>query len=162
MLNISSKVKNLDLDTIKSMENVLVTALNMLGQPKKQVVFNVYFVGEKKIRELNREQRNIDRKTDVLSFPNLDIRAGEVVDFEKYQYDIDFSNNTLLVGEIFICNQVAIRQAQKYGHSYTREVCFLFLHGILHCLGYDHIVDSDRVVMEEWQKKILNKCKILR
>ena len=162
MLNINSKVKNLDLNTIKNMEKVLVTALKYLHQPLKQVVFNVYFVGEKKIRDINREQRNVDRKTDVLSFPNLDIKAGEVVDFDKYKYDIDFNNNTLLLGEIFICNQVAIRQAKKYGHSYTREVCFLFLHGILHCLAYDHIVESDRVIMEALQDKILKECKMTR
>lgn len=162
MLNINSKVKNLDINTIKNMEKVLYNALTFLGQPIKQVVFNVYFVGEQKIRQINRQQRNVDKKTDVLSFPNLDIKAGEVIDFEKYIYDIDFSNNTLLVGEIFICNQVAIKQAQKYGHSYTREVCFLFLHGILHCLGYDHIEESDRVVMEDMQRKILDKCNITR
>ncbi len=162
MLNINSKVKDLDLNTIKSMEKVLYNALTTLNQPIKQVVFNVYFVGEQKIRQINLAQRNIDRKTDVLSFPNLDIKAGEVIDFEKYKFDIDYSNNTLLVGEIFICNQVAIRQAKKYGHSYTREVCFLFLHGILHCLGYDHIEEVDRVVMEDMQRKILDKCNITR
>ncbi len=162
MLNINSKVKNLDLNTIKNMEKVLYNALTILNQPIKQVVFNVYFVGEQKIRQINCQQRNVDRKTDVLSFPNLDIKAGEVIDFEKFKYDMDFSNNTLLVGEIFICNQVAIRQAKKYGHSYTREVCFLFLHGILHCLGYDHIEESDRIVMEDMQRKILDKCNITR
>ncbi len=162
MLNINSKVKNLDLNTIKNMEMVLVTALKYLHQPLKQIVFDVSFVGEKKIRDLNRTERNIDRKTDVLSFPTLDIQAGEIIDFDKYKFDIDYNNNTLLVGEIFICNQVAIRQAKKYGHSYTREVCFLFLHGILHCLGYDHIVDSDRVIMEALQDKILKECNITR
>lgn len=162
MLNINSKVKNLDLNTIKNMEMVLVTALKYLHQPLKQIVFDVSFVGEKKIRDLNRTERNIDRKTDVLSFPTLDIQAGEIIDFDKYKFDIDYNNNTLLVGEIFICNQVAIRQAKKYGHSYIREVCFLFLHGILHCLGYDHIVDSDRVIMEALQDKILKECNITR
>ena len=50
----------------------------------------------------------------------------------------------------------------KYNHSYRREFCFLFLHGVLHCLGYDHIEENDRIVMEEMQTKILNKCKITR
>lgn len=162
MLNINSSVKNLDINTIKNMEQVLAVALKTLKQPLKQVVFNVYFVGEKRIRDLNRQHRNIDRKTDVLSFPNLDIKAGENIDFNKYRLDMDFSNNTLLIGDIFICNQVAISQAKRYGHSYTREVCFLFLHGILHCLGYDHIKEEERFVMEEMQDKILNQCKITR
>lgn len=162
MLTIFSNVKNVNAEVFANLEKVLVGALNHLKQPKKQLVFNVYFVSEKKIRELNKEQRNIDKVTDVLSFPNLDIKAEEIVDFEKYRYNIDYSNNTLLIGDIFICNQVAIKQAKSYGHSYLREVCFLFLHGVLHCLGYDHIDEEDRVVMEKLQKEILDKCKITR
>lgn len=162
MLTIKSNVKNFDIKIIKEFEKVLNCAFKTLNQPLKQLVFNVYFVSENKIRELNRELRKVDKKTDVLSFPNLDIKAGEIIDFEKFKLDIDFSNNTLLVGEIFICNQVAIAQAKKYGHSYIREACFLFLHGVLHCLGYDHIVESDREVMEEMQRKILNICDITR
>lgn len=162
MLTISSKVKNLDFDTIKALEKVLKTSMKYLNQPLKQTAFNVYFVSEKKIRELNKEQRNIDKVTDVLSFPFTDINVGEIVDFDKYSLDIDRTNNTLLLGEIVICNQRAKEQAIKYGHSYLREVCFLFLHGVLHCLGYDHIEESDRVVMEELQNKILNKCNITR
>ena len=162
MLTINSKVKNLDYNTIKELEKVLVTTMKYLHQPLKQTAFNVYFVSEKSIKELNKEQRGIDKVTDVLSFPFTDIKAGEVIDFEKYSLDIDRTNNTLLLGEIVICNQRAKEQAVKYGHSYLREVCFLFLHGILHCLGYDHIEDEDRVVMEELQNKILNKCNITR
>ena len=162
MLNIKSNVKNFDFKIIKQYEKVLNCALKMLSQPTKQIVFNVYFVSENKIRELNRDLRGIDKKTDVLSFPNLDLQAGEVIDFNKFKLDIDFLNNTLLVGEIFICNQQAIKQAKRYGHSYKREVAFLFLHGILHCLGYDHIKESDRVIMENLQNKILENCKITR
>lgn len=162
MLTISSNVKNLDFDTIKALEKVLLTSMKYLNQPLKQTAFNVYFVSEKRIKELNKEQRNIDKVTDVLSFPFTDIRAGEIVDFDKYSLDIDRTNNTLLLGEIVICNQRAKEQAKKFGHSYLREVCFLFLHGVLHCLGYDHIEESDRVVMEDLQNKILNKCNITR
>lgn len=162
MLSIYSRVKNLDAETIKQMGKVASTALTFLNQPNKQLVFNVYFVSEKKIRQINNEKRNIDRKTDVLSFPMLDLTAGEVIDFNKFSIDIDLTNNTLLVGEIVICNQVAIKQAKKYGHSYTREVCFLLLHGILHCLGYDHIDADDRLIMEDLQRKILDKCNIKR
>ena len=162
MLTINSKVKNLEFTTIKSLEKVLLTTMKYLKQPLKQTAFNLYFVSSKKIRELNKEQRNIDKVTDVLSFPFTDIKAGEIVDFEKYNLDIDRTNNTLLLGEIVICNQRAKEQAVKYGHSYLREVCFLFLHGVLHCLGYDHIKEDDRVIMEELQDKILNLCNLTR
>ena len=162
MLNILSNVKNLQGKTIEQMEKVLVCTLKQLNQPIKQIVFNVHFVGEKRIRDINREQRNIDKVTDVLSFPTTDIKAGEIVDFKKYSYDIDRSNNTLLLGDIIICNQRAKDQAKKYNHSYTREVCFLFLHGILHCLGYDHMEEDDRIVMERLQNEILTSCDITR
>lgn len=162
MLTINSNVKNLDYSTIKSLEKVLLTAIKHLYQPLKQTAFNVYFVSEKRIRELNNSQRGIDKVTDVLSFPFTDIKAGEVVDFDKYSLDIDRTNNTLLLGEIVICNKRAKEQAIKYGHSYLREVCFLFLHGVLHCLGYDHIEENDRIIMEKLQNDILNKCDITR
>lgn len=162
MLTINSNVKNLEFTTIKEIEKVLLTAMKHLHQPLKQTRFNLYFVSEKRIRELNKEQRNIDKVTDVLSFPFTDIKAGEVVDFDKYKLDIDPANNTLLLGEIVICNKRAKEQAQKFGHSYLREVCFLFLHGVLHCLGYDHIEEKDRIVMEKLQNDILNKCDITR
>jgi len=162
MLNINSKVKNLDLDSVKAIEKVLVSALKTLNQPLKQVCFNLYFVSEKYIKELNNQTRGIDKVTDVLSYPMLDIKAGEIINFDDYGLEIDRTNNTLTVGEIVICNQKAIKQAKKYGHSYIREVCFLFLHGLLHCLGYDHIEEEDRLVMEDMQRKILDKCNITR
>jgi len=162
MLTISSKVKNLDCKVIKEIERVCLTAMKELNQPIKQVGLNVYFVSEQNIRQLNKETRGVDKVTDVLSYPMLDLKAGEVIDFDKNKMYVDPYNNTLLVGEIVICNTKAIKQAQKYGHSYMREVCFLFLHGLLHCLGYDHIDENDRVVMEEKQTQILNKCKITR
>lgn len=162
MLNISFETKNNSVETVKNFEKVLINALKMLNQPFKQLRYNVYFVSKAKIRNLNKETRNIDKVTDVLSYPNLDIKAGEIININNYPYDIDYVNNTLLVGEIFICNQRAIEQAKEYGHDYNREICFLFLHGILHCLGYDHINDDDRVVMENLQDKILDACKIYR
>ena len=162
MLNINSKVKNLDESSIKAIESVLNTAMKLLNQPTKQVCFNLYFVSEKGIKELNNNTRGIDKVTDVLSYPFLDIKAGEIINVNDYQYEIDRATNSLTVGEIVICNQKAIKQAKKYGHSYLREVCFLFLHGLLHCLGYDHIEEKDRFIMEDMQRKILDKCNILR
>ena len=133
-----------------------------LKQPIKDIKFNLYVVSNKFIHDINLSERGVDRVTDVLSFPYLNIKGGEVIDKSKCTFDIDFIDNKILVGEIFICNNVAIRQAKKYNHSYQREFCFLFLHGVLHCLGFDHIAESDRVIMEEMQNKILNKCKITR
>ena len=162
MLNIYSKIRTFDDTIVQDLQEVIKTTFKVLKQPVKDVKYNLYVVSKAFIHDLNLSTRGVDRATDVLSYPTTDIKAGEALDLSKYKYDIDPMDNTLLVGEIFICNEVAKSQAKKYNHSYKREFCFLFLHGVLHCLGYDHIEESDRVVMEQMQDKILNKCKITR
>ena len=162
MLNVYSKIRTFDEDIIKDLEDVIKTAFKVLNQPTKNIKYNLYVVSKVFIHDLNLSSRGVDRATDVLSFPTIDIMAGEVLDLDKFKLDIDPMDNSLLVGEIFICNEVAKAQAKKYNHSYKREFCFLFLHGVLHCLGYDHIDENDRVIMEDLQDKILNKCKIFR
>lgn len=162
MLNVYSKIRTFDEGIIKDLEEVIKTTFKVLKQPVKNIKYNLYVVSKSYIHDLNLSTRGVDKATDVLSYPTTDIKAGEVLDLDKFKFDIDPLDNSLLVGEIFICNEVAKRQAVKYNHSYRREFCFLFLHGVLHCLGYDHIEESDRVIMEEMQAKILNKCKITR
>ena len=162
MLNIYSKIRTFDDSIVGDLNEVLNTAFKILKQPTKNIKYNLYVVSKDYIHDLNLSTRGVDKATDVLSYPTTDIVAGEVLDLDKFKFDIDPMDNSLLVGEIFICNEVAKRQAVKYNHSYKREFCFLFLHGVLHCLGYDHIEENDRVIMEEMQDKILNKCKITR
>lgn len=162
MLNVYSKIRTFDDSIVSDLKEVLNTAFKVLEQPTKNIKYNLYIVSKNFIHELNMQERGVDRATDVLSFPNLDIMSGEIININNFKLDIDPMDNTLLIGELFICNEVAKAQAKKYNHSYKREFCFLFLHGVLHCLGYDHIEESDRVVMEELQNKILNKCKITR
>ena len=162
MLNIYSKIRTFDDTIVQDLQEVIKTTFKVLKQPVKDVKYNLYVVSKAFIHDLNLSTRGVDRATDVLSYPTTDILAGEVLDLTKYKYDIDPMDNTLLVGEIFICNEVAKAQAKKYNHSYRREFCFLFLHGVLHCLGYDHIEESDRLIMEQVQDMILNKCKITR
>lgn len=162
MLNVYSKIRTFDTSIEDDLLVVLNTAFKMLGQPTKNVKYNLYVVSSDFIHQLNLKERGVDRATDVLSFPNLDVKAGEKIDFRRYKFDIDPADNSLLVGELFICDKIAKSQAVRYNHSYRREFCFLFLHGVLHCLGYDHIEDAERVVMEQLQDQILKKCKINR
>lgn len=162
MLNVYSKIRTFDESIVKDLEEVIKTTFKVLNQPTKNIKYNLYVVSKAYIHDLNLSTRGVDKTTDVLSYPTTDIKAGEVLDLDKFKFDIDPMDNSLLVGEIFICNEVAKHQAVKYNHSYRREFCFLFLHGVLHCLGYDHIEESDRTVMEEMQTKILNKCNITR
>jgi probable rRNA maturation factor len=114
-----------------------------INKRAKNIKYNLYVVSKDFIHDLNLNTRGVDKATDVLSYPNTEIKVGEVIDFDRFKLDIDPMDNSLLIGEIFICNEVAKAQAKKYNHSYRREFCFLFLHGVLHCLGYDHIEKED-------------------
>ena len=111
--------------------------------------FNIIIVDNKRIHEINREYRNVDRETDVISFAledNMDIK-----------YD-DFR----LLGDIYISIDKCYSQAEEYGHSNVREICFLATHGILHLLGYDHMEESDEKEMFDLQNKLLDGYNIKR
>ena len=118
------------------------------------------FVSEDEIRDLNSSFRKLDKETDVLSFPMLDIKQGEstLADFESEREP----DGRLNIGDIAICLDVAKRQAKNLGHSLKREVCFLALHGLLHVLGFDHIESQDEEIMQKTAEEILNKLNIRR
>ena len=118
---------------------------------------NVMFADNEQIREINREQRNIDRATDVLSFPFLDAKNGDIT-----VSDEDFYEGYLSLGDIVISLERAKEQAEEYGHSFEREVGFLMCHSMLHLLGYDHIDEADRVIMRKKEEEILKKLKLTR
>ncbi len=107
---------------------------------------DVSLINNERIHEINKEYRHIDRPTDVISFAFLDEVEGEV----KIK-----GNIPTLLGEIFISVDKALEQAKSYGHSIKREMCFLFVHGLLHLLGYDHMKKEDEVVMFSLQEEIL-------
>lgn len=119
------------------------------------------FVDEEEIRRLNRELRGLDKVTDVLSFPALDGIKGKEIRGEEHPFEIDEEGN-LLLGSIAVCCQRAKEQAEEYGHSYERELHYLLVHGIMHCLGYDHITDGERAEMREKEELILGKLGIPR
>ena len=114
---------------------------------KLEKVHNAYFsvvlVDDNKIQSLNRDYRKKDSITDVISF------AFE--DNDKREY-----NNIRILGEIYICIPQMIRQAKLYGHSETREIAFLAVHGLLHLLGYDHMQKADEEIMFGKQELVLN------
>lgn len=113
------------------------------------VMFNVIFVDNKTIRDINREYRGIDRETDVISFALED------------NEDITFEFGRLL-GDIYISVDKMKEQALEYGHSELREMAFLTVHGLLHLLGYDHMTKEDEEVMFKEQELILDGCNIKR
>ena len=125
------------------------------------LAIELLFVEESEIQKLNREMRDTDKVTDVLSFPALDGIKGKAIHKKDYPYEIDEEGN-LLIGSIVICCQRAKEQAQEYGHSYNRELHYLLIHGILHCLGYDHMIDADKEEMREKEELLLGKLGIRR
>ena len=107
---------------------------------------SIILVRSKKIHQINRDYRHIDRPTDVISFAINDTQDDyEIMDEEKE------------LGDIFINVDYAYEQAQRYGHSFQREFGFLFCHGLLHCLGYDHMIKEDEKVMFALQDEIMDK-----
>ena len=106
------------------------------------------------IKEINRDYRGIDKETDVISFAFLDNDERRV---EKLQ-----NPGIVDLGEIYISLPKAISQAEEYGHSLKRELYFLFLHGLLHLLGYDHMKKEDELIMFNLQDEILNQLGVLR
>lgn len=125
------------------------------------LAIEVVFVDGEEIRRLNREMRDTDKVTDVLSFPTLDGIKGQAIEGENYPFEIDEEGN-LLVGSIAICCDRAREQAIEYGHSYERELHYLLVHGIMHCLGYDHLTDGDKAEMREKEEFVLQKMGITR
>lgn len=122
---------------------LLEKALKMLNITTN-VIMSVTFVGEDMIHEINKTYRNIDRPTDVISFAFLDDKSEKIV-----------GDIPLDLGEIYICYDVADKNRLSYNNSLKRELCFLFVHGLLHLLGYDHMTKEDEEVMFPLQEKIL-------
>ena len=108
---------------------------------------DVTLVDDAEIRQINREHRNIDASTDVLSFP-----LGE-----NEEYDENPATGALMLGDIVISLDTALRQADLYGHGVKREIAFLTVHSMLHLLGYDHINGGlEQALMREKEESVLN------
>ena len=118
----------------------IFSELNLKGE----YITDVTIVDNKTIHKINREFRNVDRPTDVISFAFLDDKN------EK-----ELKGGPINLGEIIISFEKAEEQANEYGHSLKREMVFLFVHGMLHLLGYDHMTEADEKEMFKLQDKIL-------
>ncbi|WP_138204767.1 rRNA maturation RNase YbeY [Haloimpatiens lingqiaonensis] len=126
---------------------------------------SILFVDNEAIREINNEQRGIDRETDVLSFPMLDYPEGKVykeVYLENSFDDSYFDEGKLVLGDIVLSLEKGQVQSEEYGHSFLRECCYLTVHSVLHLLGYDHMIEEDKRKMREREEEILNKFNIIR
>lgn len=119
------------------------------------------FVDEEEIRRLNSEMRGIDKVTDVLSFPELENIKSKPIQKAEHPFELD-EDGALLIGSLAVCVKRAKEQAEEYNHSYYRELNYLIVHGILHCLGYDHIEEKDKAEMRAKEEEILGGMGITR
>lgn len=126
-----------------------------------ELVVELSFVDGEEIRRLNKELRNIDKVTDVLSFPALDLKVGQAIRLQDYPFEVD-EEGRLVLGSIAICVERAKEQAIEYGHSFERELHYLLVHGVMHCLGHDHMEENEKAIMREQEEKILSKMGITR
>lgn len=144
-----NEVDNFENNYEEDFTAIIEQALKTL-EIKDDVEVSCVLVDDERIHEINREYRHIDRSTDVISFAMED----------NDQFYVEGMPRTL--GDIFISVDHAKKQAEEYGHSLRREMCFLFTHGILHLLGYDHMTDEQEKEMFGLQDEILGALSIER
>lgn len=138
-------------DTINK---VIKFTLEKLDSDIEDIDVEVNLVGADEIQQLNRDTRQIDKVTDVLSYQNIEDLTFPLAP-ENYPADINGEDNSIILGEIFICEPKAVEQAEEYGHSIEREIGFLTCHGMLHLLGFDHESDEEREEMENITEEIM-------
>ncbi|HEX2926920.1 MAG TPA: rRNA maturation RNase YbeY [Ruminiclostridium sp.] len=128
-------------------------------QLDKDYDVSVLIIDDEEIRSINKEHRDIDKSTDVLSFPMVDFKEGQLISDEG---DYDLEMGELLLGDIIISAETAKRQADAYGHSFEREMAFLTAHSCFHLLGYDHMEEAEEKIMFKKQEDILKKIGLPR
>lgn len=150
------------LDFTEELENIMQQAvaatLDVLECGDTDCEVSILITDNEGIRGLNREYREIDSATDVLSFPIIEFDNDGVMIEESGDYDGDY----LLLGDIVISLERALSQAEEYGHSLMREVGFLTVHSTLHLMGFDHMEEPYATMMRDREKQILNKMGLKR
>ena len=140
-------------ETIKKVIEKCYKEENLL---ESKLIITITLTNNENIKIINKEYRNIDRATDVLSFPM----------FEKEELDKKIANNDFgyedILGDIIISIKRVEEQAEEYGHSFERELSYMVVHGFYHLMGYDHMEEEEKVEMRKKEDKILNELKITR
>ena len=154
------EINYIDIQEKKEYEEIIKKVVKECFETEKitdsKMYINIILTTSKNIREYNKKYRNIDRETDVLSFPM----------FEKEELDKKITNkdfeNTDILGDMIISIPKVEEQAKEYGHSFERELAYMVVHSFYHLMGYDHMVEEDKSLMRTKEENILNKLKITR
>lgn len=139
------------LDKMTEAVKYAVESEELLNLDEDRCEISVSFVGLDEIHELNREYRAVDRPTDVLSFPQFEDLEEEIPEVGE-----------ICLGDVVICRDKAEEQAKEFGHSFERELVYLFTHSILHLLGYDHMEEDEKKLMRAREEEIMEKIGLLR
>ena len=151
-------------DYEKLITTVVEGAIEYIHCPYETIV-NVTIVDDETIREINKEYRQIDKATDVLSFPMIEYETPgdfNVLEKDEYMDCFDPDSGQLILGDIIISKDKVLKQSEEYGHSVYRELSFLVAHSMFHLFGYDHMEEDERIEMEKLQKDLLCSLGITR
>ena len=149
-----------DIEENEKYENTIKTVIRKCYEEEKLLNYNliitITLTNPENIREINQKYRNIDKQTDVLSFPMF-----EKEELTKKIKQKEFQNEDVL-GDLVISIKRVEEQAKEYGHSFERELSYMLVHGFYHLMGYDHIEENDKKQMREKEEKILTELNIRR
>lgn len=152
-----------DFDLIEVANEVTEVVLNEEGC-EYECEIEILLTDEDTVRQINNEYRNIDKTTDVLSFPNVDWSEPSKFDSDEFldEYLVNPDTGMIMLGQIVLNNSKIVSQALEYGHSIKREYAFLIAHSMLHLLGYDHMTKEEAMIMEKKQNDYLSMINITR
>ena len=147
------QISRQDPELMELLEKAAELCLKEEGIPDDQIEISLSFVSMEEIHELNNMYRQVDRPTDVLSFPLIE---------DVQEVDWSEESGEILLGDVVICLDQARRQAKEYGHSEMREIVYLFVHSVLHLLGYDHMEEADKTVMRRQEELVMDALDLKR
>ena len=138
-------------DILKKMEEAAVYAAELEKLDEERCEISVTFVEKDEIHQLNIIHRGVDSPTDVLSFPQFEDVCEEAPE-----------EGEICLGDVVICREKAAEQAEEFGHTFQREILYLFVHSVLDLLGYDHMEENQKKVMRDREEKIMGYIDVLR
>lgn len=164
IVEIDNRQNNIDItDDIK---NIIVSCIDKALDMEKfdiKAMVSIALVDNPGIRKVNLEYRDVDKDTDVLSFPMLELKPGHRdLNIDDFKDDAEPDSGAVILGDIMISMEKVQEQSQEYGHSFGRELGFLVVHGILHLLGYDHMEQDDKDIMRSREEAILGALDLTR
>ena len=152
-----TEIEDLEIEEKKEYEELINKVLEKCFSVEKMEDFKLYIsitlTNPENIRKLNKQYRNIDRETDVLSFPMFE--KDEILELKNLDYEE-------VLGDIIISIERVKEQAEEYGHSFERELSYMVVHGFYHLMGEDHMSEEEKNRMRQKEEKVLNELNILR